>query len=53
VQDASKQTVRAVFIFPSKSCIEIIDPNMCKLNGMIDAFETYRAHDSLQGKQES
>jgi hypothetical protein len=24
---------------------------MCKLNGMIDAFETHCAHDSLQGKQ--
>ena len=38
LQYGSKKTVRAVFIVPPKSCVEIIDPGMCKLNGMFRCF---------------
>ena len=45
LQHDLKQAVRTVFVFPSKSCIEVIDPNMCQLNGVVDAFRSNGAND--------
>ena len=34
-----------MFVVPSKSGIEVVDPTVCQLDGVIDAFETDGAHD--------
>jgi hypothetical protein len=51
--ERSKQPVRPMLILPSKSCVEVINPGMCELNGMFDAFKTHCAHDSLQDKHDT
>jgi hypothetical protein len=47
VQHRLEQTIGARFVAPAQSVVQLVDPAVCQLNGVVETFEADGAHTFL------